>query len=152
MMSAATLAHDGIARLIPHSGRMCLLARMLAWDAQHIVCTATNHRDPQHPLRTRRGLLAPVAIEYAAQAMALHGALIGQATGRPATPGFLASARGVQLHVLRLDDLNDDELRIEATRQAGDAQQILYAFHVGQSGCAIAEGRAAVVLNTALAA
>jgi predicted hotdog family 3-hydroxylacyl-ACP dehydratase len=152
MTPPATLAHDGIARLIPHSGRMCLLARMLAWDAQHIVCTATNHRDPQHPLRTRRGLLAPVAIEYAAQAMALHGALIGQAAGRPATPGFLASARGVQLHVLRLDDLNDDELRIEATRQAGDAQQILYAFHVGQAGSPVAEGRAAVVLNTALAA
>jgi predicted hotdog family 3-hydroxylacyl-ACP dehydratase len=151
MTPPATLLHDGIARLIPHSGRMCLLARMLAWDEQHIVCTATNHRDPQHPLRTHRGLLAPVAIEYAAQAMALHGALIGQATGRPATPGFLASARGVQLHVLRLDDLTDDELRIEATRQAGDAQQILYAFHVGQSGRAIAEGRAAVVLNTALA-
>ena len=152
MTSPATLAHDAIARLIPHGGRMCLLARMLAWDERHIVCTATNHRDPQHPLRTRRGLLAPAAIEYAAQAMALHGALVGQATGRPATPGYLASARGVQLHVLRLDDLADDELRIEATRQAGDAQQILYSFHVSQAGRAVAEGRAAVVLNTPMAA
>ena len=152
MTPPATLAHDAIARLIPHSGRMCLLARMLAWDEQHVVCTATNHRDPQHPLRTRRGLLAPVAIEYAAQAMALHGALVGQAAGRPATPGYLASARGVRLHVLRLDVLSDDELRIEATRQAGDAQQILYAFHVSQARSPVAEGRAAVVLNTPLAA
>lgn len=149
------LARDGIAALIPHSGTMCLLARLDAWDMQRIVCAATNHRDADHPLRTRRGLLAPAAIEYAAQAMALHGALIGQATGTPATPGYLASARGVQFNVQRLDDLpaaTPDELRIEAVRQAGDARQILYAFTVHHADRLLAEGRAAVVLNTPLAA
>lgn len=187
---ATTLTHDAIAALIPHSGAMCLLARLERWDARRIVCSATNHRDADHPLRTRRGLLAACAIEYAAQAMALHGALLGQAAGTQATPGFLASARGVQLHVMRLDDLpiltaavqgagagdnagseandasasgddsnddwsnaahNPDALRIEATRQAGDANQILYAFRVSHAGRPIADGRAAVVLNTALA-
>ena len=168
MNAAQTLDRDGIAALIPHSGAMCLLTRLEAWDAQRIVCVATNHRDAGHPLRTRSGLLAPCAIEYAAQAMALHGALIGQANGTPAAPGYLASARGVRLHVLRLDDLPlgepdgaeapaaagraRDELRIEATRQAGDARQILYAFTVSHAGRPIADGRAAVVLNTALAA
>ena len=172
MNTPLTLGRDGIAALIPHSGAMCLLARLEAWDRQRIVCVATNHRDADHPLRTRSGLLAPCAIEYAAQAMALHGALIGQAAGTPATPGYLASARGVRLQVLRLDDLPleglvaadaadaadpcagraRDELRIEATRQAGDARQILYAFTVSHAGRPVAEGRAAVVLNTALAA
>jgi len=151
MTPPTVLDHAGIEALIPHSGRMCLLARLEAWDERCIVCVATNHHDTDHPLRTRRGLLAPVAIEYAAQAMALHGALIGQAAGTPASPGFLASARGVQLHVLRLDELAADELRIEATRQAGDAQQILYAFHISHAGRPVAEGRAAVVLNTVLA-
>jgi predicted hotdog family 3-hydroxylacyl-ACP dehydratase len=152
MSSSVTPTREGIEALIPHSGRMCLLARLDAWDAKHIVCAATNHRDADHPLRTRRGLLAPAAIEYAAQAMALHGALIGKAAGTPATPGFLASARGVQLHVLRLDELPPGELRIEATRQAGDAQQILYAFNISHAGRPVAEGRAAVVLNTPLSA
>ena len=166
MNTPQTLDRDAIAALIPHGGAMCLLARLEAWDMQGIVCIATNHRDADHPLRTRSGLLAPCAIEYAAQAMALHGALIGQATGAPVTPGYLASARGVRLHVLRLDDLPleaadaadtsagrpRDELRIEATRQAGDARQILYAFAVSHAGRPIADGRAAVVLNTALAA
>ena len=175
MNAPQTLARDGIAALIPHSGAMCLLARLEAWDRQRIVCVATNHRDADHPLRTRSGLLAPCAIEYAAQAMALHGALIGQAAGTPATPGYLASARGGRLHVLQLDDLAleglvaavaadaadvadccagraRDELRIEATRQAGDARQILYAFTVSHAGRPIADGRAAVVLNTLLAA
>ncbi len=157
-----TLDHAGIAALIPHSGAMCLLDRLCAWDLQRIACRASNHRDAAHPLRSASGLLAPVAIEYAAQAMALHGALIGQAAGTPATPGYLASARCVQLHVLRLDDLpltshavdrdEPDELHIEATRSAGDARQILYAFSITHQGRPVAEGRAAVVLNTALAA
>ncbi len=150
-----TLDRAGIARLIPHSGSMCLLARLQSWDAQRIRCVATNHRDASHPLRTASGLMSPCAIEYAAQAMALHGALIGQDAGTAASPGFLASARGVQLHVLRLDDLPSaevDELHIEATRQSGDARQILYSFHVSHGGRPLAEGRAAVVLNTPLPA
>jgi predicted hotdog family 3-hydroxylacyl-ACP dehydratase len=157
-LSPQTLTHDGIAALIPHSGTMCLLDRLDAWSLEQVVCRAVDHRDPAHPLRTRRGLLAPVAIEYAAQAMALHGALIGQAAGTPASPGYLASARGVRLHVLRLDDLpqppanHADALRIEAVRQAGDARQILYAFTVHHADRLLAEGRAAVVLNTPVAA
>ena len=156
------LAGDAIAALIPHAGAMCLLARLDAWDDVTIVCAATNHRDARHPLRTRSGLLAPAAIEYAAQAMALHGGLLGQVAGLPASAGYLASARGVTFHVLRLDDLPldtggtagtaPDELRIEATRQAGDARQILYAFCVSHAGRPVATGRAAVVLNTSLAA
>ena len=150
-----TLDHAGIAELIPHSGSMCLLERLQSWDATRVVCVATNHRDATHPLRTASGLLVPCAIEYAAQAMALHGALIGQDAGTAASPGFLASARGVQFHVLRLDDLpaaDPDELQIEAVRQSGDARQILYSFTVRHDGRALAEGRAAVVLNTPLPA
>lgn len=141
------LDHEAIARLIPHSGSMCLLDRMASWTDTHILCSATSHRDPFNPLRTARGLLSPCAIEYAAQAMALHGALGGQAAGRAVSPGFLASARGVQLHLLRLDELSGD-LHIEASRLAGDDQQILYSFQVTHRGAAVAEGRAAVVLNT----
>ena len=157
MNTPQTLTRDGIAALIPHSGTMCLLARLTAWDLQRIVCAVTNHRDAANPLRSRSGLLATAAIEYAAQAMALHGALIGQAAGTPATPGYLASARGVQLHRVRLDDLpfhadehGPDELRIEALRQAGDDRQVLYAFTVSHAGRPVAEGRAAVVLNAAI--
>lgn len=153
MSTPRRLDSAGIAQLIPHSGSMCLLARMDEWDGERIVCVATNHRDASHPLRTKTGLMAPCAIEYAAQAMALQGALVAGAAGRTVAPGFLASARGVQLHVLRLDDLprvTPDELRIEATRQAGDERQLLYAFAVTHAGRTLVDGRAAVVLNTPL--
>jgi predicted hotdog family 3-hydroxylacyl-ACP dehydratase len=150
-MSAPSMKHAGIAELIPHSGTMCLLASLEHWDQDRIVCTATSHRDAGNPLRSASGLLAPCAIEYAAQAMALHGALIGQAAGTPSSPGYLASARGVRLHRLRLDDLAGN-LRIEARRDAGDARQILYAFEVSHAGVAVADGRATVVIGTPIAA
>ena len=143
--------HDGIAELIPHSGPMCLLDGLASWDAQQIVCLAHNHRDDPHPLRTRSGLLATALIEYAAQAMALHGALVGRAAGHEVRPGYLASVRGAQFNVLTLHDLpwaEPDALCIAATRQAGDERQILYAFTAHHGGRLLAEGRAAVVLNS----
>ena len=149
-MSSAPLGHAEIAALIPHAGAMCLLERVVHWDRDGAVCAARSHRDPGNPLRTARGLLAPCAIEYAAQAMAVHGALIGREDGQPPSPGYLASARGVSMHRLRLDDLPGD-LRIEVSRGAGDARQVLYGFRVTHDGALVAEGRATVVLNTPLA-
>ena len=143
-----TLDHAGIEACIPHRGRMCLLDRMTAWTDARIECVATGHRDAANPLRTRSGLLAGAAIEYAAQAMALHGALTASAAGAAASPGFLASARDVNLRVWRLDDLGGD-LHVAADRVAADAGRILYAFTIRHEGAEIASGRVAVVLGMA---
>ena len=63
------LDHAWIAAHIPHSGTMCLLERLEAWDERAIHCTTTTHARADHPLRTASGLLSPCLIEYAAQAM-----------------------------------------------------------------------------------
>lgn len=147
MNEPQTLDHGGIAQRIPHSGRMCLLHALQRWDAEQIHCSATSHRDLDNPLRSAGGLLAPCAIEYAAQAMALHGALVAPAGAAP-TPGYLASVRGVKLAVPRLDTV-PGALQVHAQRLAGDARQILYQFRVtDEQGGPVAEGRATVVLNT----
>lgn len=141
-----TLDHAGIAARVPHSGRMCLLDTLRCWTAEGIACTATSHRDTTNPLRTPGGLLSPNAIEYASQAMALHGSL-SAAPGSAPTPGFLASVRDVRLRVPRLDDV-DGELRVSATRLAGDARQALYTFALhDERGTLLVEGRATVILN-----
>lgn len=145
-----TLDRAGIEALIPHRSAMCLLAALRAWDETRIECIAVDHRDPAHPLRTASGLLATAAIEYAAQAMALHGALGAQGVGFGARPGMLASARDVRTFVARLDDLPTavpDELVVVAERQAADAERILYGFTVTHDGRTVATGRAAVVLD-----
>lgn len=153
-MTPAMLDHAGIEARVPHRGAMCLLERMVAWDEVRIECIATGHRDPRHPLRSASGLMAGVAIEYAAQAAALHGGLLAETSGASATPGYLASAREVRLGVWRLDDLpggDGDALRVFAERQAGDAGRLLYAFRIEHGGREIAAGRLAVVLEAAVA-
>ena len=135
---------------MPHRGAMCLLERMVGWDGARIECIAGGHRDAAHPLRSTSGLLACAAIEYAAQAAALHGGLLARAAGAAPAPGYLASAREVRLGAWRLDDLPAaaiDVLRIVAERQAGDAGRLLYAFRVEHDGREIASGRLAVVLE-----
>ena len=149
MSTPATLDRAGIAARIPHQGAMCLLERLVSWSPEGLRCTTTAHRDPANPLRTAHGLLAPTAIEFAAQAMALHGALIAPPEDGP-RPGYLASVRGVRFAGPRLDAVAG-ELVVEAERQAGDGRQILYRFTVGDGATVFAEGRATVVLNPPIA-
>ena len=144
----ATLDHAGIAAMIPHRGRMCLLERLLQWSADAIHCSASSHRDADNPLRGSAGLLAPCAIEYAAQAMALHGGLLACRSGPP-QGGYIAVVREVRFAVPSLHDI-EGELQIHAQRVAGDGQVVSYRFRVDDAaGRRLAEGRATVVLEPA---
>ncbi|MDR3395255.1 MAG: 3-hydroxylacyl-ACP dehydratase [Parasulfuritortus sp.] len=154
-MPSILLQQLEIARRIPHQGRMCLLDAVMAWDAARIVCQASSHRAPDNPLRAEGRLGAACGVEYAAQAMALHGALLaesGEAASAGAAPprvGYLASVRSVTLHVQRLDTIAED-LTVTAERLLGDANHILYSFRLEAGPQLLIEGRAAVVLDAAL--
>jgi len=139
------LDHAAIAARIPHQGSMCLLAAVVDWSPDSISCRAVSHTDPANPLRAEGRLGAASGIEYAAQAMALHGALLARVADRP-RQGYLTSVRSVRLHVARLDDL-PGELEVQAERLSGDADHILYRFTVGHDGHCLVEGRAAVILD-----
>jgi predicted hotdog family 3-hydroxylacyl-ACP dehydratase len=134
-----------IAALIPHAGTMCLLDEVTAWDDRSIRCRAISHRDPGNPLAAGGRLGAACGVEYAAQAMALHGGLTGAVDGRPVA-GFLASLRALVLQVDRLDDLAGD-LIVEAERLAGEAASVSYRFSVHHAGVPLLSGRAAVILD-----
>jgi predicted hotdog family 3-hydroxylacyl-ACP dehydratase len=141
------LARSWIEQNIPHHGRMCLLDEVIEWNAQHIRCRSGTHRALDHPLRSRGRLGIACGIEYAAQAMAVHGALAGGVLtdARPEV-GFLASLRDVRLHVLRLDDIEAD-LICDATLVAGDRGTALYTFALWSEAQELLSGRATVVLD-----
>ncbi|HSD40035.1 MAG TPA: 3-hydroxylacyl-ACP dehydratase [Rhodocyclaceae bacterium] len=145
--AGARLERQQIAARIPHSGDMCLLDSVEQWDADSIRCTTLSHRNSNNPLREQGRLGAACGVEYAAQAMAIHGALLaGLSDDTRPRAGFLASMRDVQFHVTTLDDVTD-ALRVEATRLTGDGQSILYSFSVSAGNKALLAGRAAVVLD-----
>ena len=131
---------------IPHQDGMCLLDEVLSWDATHARCRSSTHRSLENPLRAYGRLGAACGIEYAAQTMAVHGALVASAAGAAAPHGFLASARGVQLHCDRLDDLTGD-LVTAVKRLAGDESTALYEFSVSADEVVLLEGRAAIAFD-----
>lgn len=128
---------------------MCLLDGVSEWDATRAHCISHSHRAADNPLRHRDQLGAVCAIEYAAQAIAVHAALLAETAGenaqRPAA-GFLASTRAVRLAVSRLDDIAGD-LEIEVERMSGTSDSVLYQFAVTAEGRLLANGRAAVMLD-----
>ena len=145
--SAPLPDHDWIAARIPHQGNMCLLDAVLRWDQDTIVCRATSHAAADHPLRAEGSLGIANGIEYAAQAMAVHGALLAGSESAPAA-GYLTSVRDVRWQVARLDDLAP-ELQVQAQRLSGDSNTILYSFQLDAGGRTVLSGRASVMLSAA---
>jgi predicted hotdog family 3-hydroxylacyl-ACP dehydratase len=135
------LSKAELAALIPHAGAMCLLDGVTEWDGARIACSVRSHRDPDNPLRSRDRLHVLCGVEYAAQAMAVHGALLAKA--RAPTPGFLAAVRDLAWTVERLDDL-PQALRVEAERLIGDASSVQYAFRLSSDGQVLLSGRASI--------
>ncbi|MBS0366402.1 MAG: 3-hydroxylacyl-ACP dehydratase [Proteobacteria bacterium] len=142
---------------IPHKGAMCLLDEVISWDAARICCRSDSHRAPDHPLRQHGRLGAACGIEYAAQAMAVHGALVAasspltsaMAAGARAAArsprGYLASVREVRIEVERLDDL-PGSLLARAERIAGGEHTVLYHFTVLSAERPLLSGRASIVM------
>jgi predicted hotdog family 3-hydroxylacyl-ACP dehydratase len=135
---------------IPHHGSMCLLDEVISWDARHLRCRSSTHRDAAHPLKLHARLGIACGIEYAVQAMAVHGAIAAQARAgggcAKAEAGFLAGLRDVRMHAERLDDI-DADLVCEVQRIAGDASTALYSFELSADRRRLLEGRATVVLD-----
>src|ERR1700684_857491 len=98
---------------------MCLLESVLRWDATRIECRTATHRDTDNPLRSHGRLGCACGVEYAAQAMAVHGALVAGRTGAP-TAGYLVGLRRVLLQVDRLDDIESDLLISGGGSSGGD--------------------------------
>ncbi len=156
-MAPSTLLHADIARRIPHQHSMCLIDRVTAWDTQQICCETGSHRSLHNPLRAHGRLGSACGIEYAAQAMAVHGALIAESRGgasaiggvkagsQQARGGYLVSVRSLSLFALQLDTVAG-QLTVTAERISGDANTVLYSFTVLNGPTALLSGRAIVVL------
>ena len=134
-----------IAGMIPHAGAMCLLDSVLEWDSSRIRCSSHTHRDRMNPLRVAGRLPVLCGIEYAAQAMAVHGRLTNNVAGRPRA-GYLASLREVLCNAECLDEF-EGELVVEAERLLGDACHVIYRFALSVGGIEVLSGQAAVVLD-----
>jgi predicted hotdog family 3-hydroxylacyl-ACP dehydratase len=93
-------------------------------------------------LRGAAGLPAIMGVEYAAQAVAVHGSLSANSEQQK---GYLAALRDVVCSVERLDTQSDD-LVVRATRMAAESGRLLYDFRIDAGGRELMRGRLSVVL------
>lgn len=134
------------ASLIPHAGTMCLLDEVMDWNATRLHACSASHSRLDNPLRADGMLHAVNLCEYAAQAMAVHGALRERQAGGSAQPGLLVALRDVTLHVERIDDL-PGKLQVHVECLIAMPGSMQYAFRVELRGSVLASGRAAVMLR-----
>jgi len=132
-----------IQRLVPQRGAMCLLDAVVNWDPLHISCRAAVPRTA-HPLVRDHRVPAIVAIEYAAQAAAVHGALLDPAAAP--RDGMLAKLNEVHLHA---DQIPTDGalLDVRAERLGITERGCMYRFDVSSGNRPVASGRLIVAFG-----
>ena len=139
------IGRDWIARHIPHHGTMCLIDDVIAWDAEVIHCRTQTHTHTENPLRADGRLGAICGVEYAAQAVAIHHAILlsqQSATASTAAPvqGYLAAVRDLETFFERLDTF-PQPLEIVASRYAALDGGAIYDFVVCQASLTLQTGR-----------
>ncbi|HUR41832.1 MAG TPA: phosphotransferase, partial [Verrucomicrobiae bacterium] len=82
--------------------------------------------------------------EYGAQAMAIHGGLLGRAAGTPVRRGLLVTLRDLKLAVARIDGI-ETPLVVRAKRLLANPEGQLYGFEVETGGMELASGRVGVI-------
>jgi predicted hotdog family 3-hydroxylacyl-ACP dehydratase len=136
-----------IERLVPHAGAMCLLDAVTGWDSSHIVCSCAQPA-AGHPLARGATLPAIAACEYAAQATAVHGALLDGADGP--RPGVLAKLTEVELHSPQFPP-GGGPVTVRAELLSRLPAGCLYAFHVASTARTVASGRLIVAFPSGAA-
>ncbi|MHB8237617.1 MAG: 3-hydroxylacyl-ACP dehydratase [Acidithiobacillus ferrivorans] len=137
-----SIGRQWISDHLPHKGNMLLLDCVERWDDEQILCVASSHRSASNPLRMAGRLGAICAVEYAAQAMAVHDALVRTEEGgepQRTGAGYLASVRELCLEITRLDDIEGD-LAVSATRLAAHSS-LLYNFAISADRRILVKGR-----------
>jgi predicted hotdog family 3-hydroxylacyl-ACP dehydratase len=137
------LSRAQIEALVPHAGSMCLLDRVEQWDETRIVCQAATPASG-HPLATAQGVPVVAAVEYAAQATALHRALLDGR--RKVRHGMLAKLTDVELFEQWLDE-SPGALDIQAELLVRGASACTYSFMVHDASGCRARGRLLVAFT-----
>ena len=136
-----SLDHQQIADCLPHSGRMCLLQKIVQADQASLTALADSHLLANNPLRINGRIASVNGIEYAAQAMAVHGALLAETV----KPGYIATVRNIEVKQSFLPE-NGQPLIIHVQQLMSDDNGFTYQFAIHCDEEIILSGRITVFL------
>jgi predicted hotdog family 3-hydroxylacyl-ACP dehydratase len=124
---------------------MCLIDTVQHWDDETIVCTSNTHQNQGNPLRNTQSLPISALIEYGAQAMAIHGALLEKKQGEAMQAGYLAALRNVEFFYQGDVALITSALVVTANRKMASQGNMIYDFLIKANDKDLISGRATVV-------
>jgi len=136
------IAELSIADLVPHTGKMVLLDRILRAEAYSLSATL-KVRDDGLLFGKQLAVPAWCGIEYMAQAIAVYAGIKAKQAGEPIRLGFLLGARryvsnvdkiavGAQLSVTVNEILQDNQLWVFDCRIQGENIDISASLNVYQ--------------------
>ncbi len=157
-MTKIILNHYEIEQRLPHSGNMSLLNEIIQFDKQSLTALAISHLDASNPLWQHGRINTVNGIEYAAQAMAVHGSLLinrelseklsenlsEQSSKTPLT-GYIATVRNIIIKVPQLP-AEKTPLRIEVVQLMSNEDGFTYQFHISCEQQSLISGRITVFL------
>lgn len=119
---------------------MCLIDSVVHWDTATILCRTQSHRDPRNPLRSPEGLSALQGVEYGAQAMAIHGALLALEDKRANGRGYLVAVENLFLDVDWLHDV-PGPLDVQANLEVADCTCVIHQIQLQADASVLVRGR-----------
>lgn len=133
-------AFPPVATLVPQSGPMCLLDRVLEHDPDRTVC-AVDPKDSALLAGADGSVPVFVGLEYLAQCIAAHGGLTARAHGEPLRPGLFLGARRVSFRVQHFS--SDCELLVEVRHHRGERGLVVFDGEVREApgGPPLVQGR-----------
>ncbi|MDR9435515.1 MAG: hypothetical protein RI563_01455 [Thiohalophilus sp.] len=140
--SATVIDKNRICKRIPHAGDMCLIESVMQWDKDSITCLSRTHVDTNNPLRDANKLPVSALVEYGAQTMAIHGALVNEQCGEH-QGGYLAALKNVRFYDGDLSNIQE-EIIISAKKIYSDGKNMIYDFSVSAIEKELVSGRATV--------
>ena len=130
--------YPDVARLVPQSGPMCLLSRVVEHSSAHTVCAVDPERSEL--FRDTQGRVpAWVGLEYMAQCMAAHAGL--EAGGAGPRPALLLGSRRLRISVDSFP--TGGELVVSARHHRGEEGLVAFDCEIrdASGGPALVEGR-----------
>ena len=143
-MSRIILNHNEIMSRLPHSGSMSLLHEVIQADDHSLTALANSHLDIDNPLRLEDKIATVNGIEYAAQAMAVHGSLLSDAP----QAGYIASVRNIEIKVPQLPE-TQAPLMIKVEQLMSNENGFTYQFHISCEQQLLISGKITVFLTQA---
>lgn len=134
--------HAQIVALIPHGESMCLLDEVVSWDANQLHARSNHFATSTNPLFEDEQLDSILLIEYAAQAAAIHAALLQSGLGDK-RPAYIGAVKNIELLAAISNNHSPLDMQVECLLSSSSGA--IYQAAVSQSNKTLLRGR--LILN-----